>query len=113
MIPDVGQMCNFVMPPCMFCDNSSGSCEHLWPDWLLKRHTLGPINTQVGTKQQIIESTPELKARTVYVMLQHTNNGRLPAQSAFTDTYPAFLTQIIMDERFALSKTENHAQANG
>ena len=33
--------------------------------------------------------------------------------AAFSDTYPAFLAQIILDELFSLSKTENHAQANG
>jgi hypothetical protein len=24
------------LPPCIFCDNQSGSTEHVWPDWLIK-----------------------------------------------------------------------------
>lgn len=62
----MGQVYDSVMPPpCIFCDNNSGSREHLWPDWLLKRHTFGPIKMQIGTKQRIIKPTPELKVKTV------------------------------------------------
>lgn len=50
---------------CIFCNNDSGSREHLWPDWLLKRHKFGPIKMQLGDRQRIVKQNPDLKVKTV------------------------------------------------
>lgn len=51
--------------PCIFCENNSGSREHLWPDWILKRHDFGAIKMFFKGNEMIIKPTPEIKVKTV------------------------------------------------
>lgn len=51
--------------PCLFCDNSSGSREHLWPAWIHDRKDFGPIKMQIGKSETIIRPNPQLKVKTV------------------------------------------------
>ena len=51
--------------PCLFCDNNSGSREHLWPKWMHEKKNFGPIKIMRGDKQQIIVPDPEQKVQTV------------------------------------------------
>lgn len=57
-------------PPCIFCDNESGSEEHLWPDWMhrfMKEHgiNLGALRVQEGSGRETIEDDLEKTINTV------------------------------------------------
>ncbi|MGD0404603.1 MAG: hypothetical protein ABSB66_15565 [Candidatus Acidiferrales bacterium] len=62
---------------CLFCDNKSGSHEHLWPAWI---HSLvqikTPIRIQIGAKPVQISPDPELTIKTV---CGTCNNGWMSA----------------------------------
>src|SRR5208282_26075 len=49
---------------CIFCDNNSGSREHLWPKWIHERKDFGPLRLQRGTSPEIVVPDPEQKVRT-------------------------------------------------
>ncbi|HZY73144.1 MAG TPA: hypothetical protein VFE22_08570 [Edaphobacter sp.] len=50
---------------CIFCDNNSGSREHLWPKWIHERHDFGPIKMEINGSETIVRPNPELKMKTV------------------------------------------------
>ncbi len=50
---------------CIFCDNNSGSREHLWPKWIHERKDFGPLRIQRGNAPSIIVPDPEQKVKTV------------------------------------------------
>jgi len=57
-------------PPCIFCDNNSGSEEHLWPDWVhefIRKNgiELGGLRVQEGTGPEVIEYNLEKTINTV------------------------------------------------
>lgn len=52
-------------PPCIFCDNESGSEEHLWPDWMHRLVKFAPINIQEADGPVIYGQDPEQKIDTV------------------------------------------------
>ncbi len=52
-------------PACIFCDNESGSEEHLWPAWMHRLVKFGPIRVQEGSRPEVIEDDPEKKINTV------------------------------------------------
>ncbi len=55
-----------IMPePCIFCDNNSGSREHLWPKWIHERKKFGPIRHKIGNRPEKILGDPEQKIKTV------------------------------------------------
>lgn len=56
---------------CIFCDNNSGSREHLWPQWIHDRKDFGPIKTKRGNVEIII---PDPKI-TVKAVCKKCNNG--------------------------------------
>jgi hypothetical protein len=58
--------------PCLFCDNDSGSKEHLWPKWIHERKDFGPLNFQLGGSANKIIPDPEIKVKTV---CRVCNNG--------------------------------------
>jgi hypothetical protein len=51
--------------PCIFCDNNSGSREHLWPAWIHNRHDFGPIKMIRKGQEVVVIPDPELKVKTV------------------------------------------------
>jgi hypothetical protein len=50
---------------CLFCDNNSGSKEHLWPKWIHERKDFGPLRIQRGNSEQKIIPNPEIMVKTV------------------------------------------------
>lgn len=50
---------------CLFCDNNSGSKEHLWPKWIHDRKDFGPLDFQLGSSQQKVIPNPEIMVKTV------------------------------------------------
>lgn len=46
---------------CLFCDNDSGSREHLWPKWIHERKDIGPLRLQVGNSAEKVVPNPEQK----------------------------------------------------
>ncbi len=54
-----------MQPTCIFCDNESGSEEHLWPDWMHRLVKFAPINLQEADGPVIYGQDPEQKINTV------------------------------------------------
>jgi hypothetical protein len=54
-----------VPTPCLFCYNSAGSREHLWPAWIHARKKFGPIRHKIGARTEVILPNPEQKIGTV------------------------------------------------
>jgi len=50
---------------CIFCDNNSGSREHLWPKSIHVRHDFGPIKMIRKGREVVVVPNPELKVKTV------------------------------------------------
>lgn len=50
---------------CLFCDNNSGSKEHLWPKWIHERKDFGALRIQRGKAEEKIIPNPELMVKTV------------------------------------------------
>jgi len=50
---------------CLFCDNNSGSKEHLWPKWIHERKDFGPINFKLGGSEKKELPNPEIMVKTV------------------------------------------------
>src|ERR1700756_463352 len=48
---------------CLFCDNQSGSKEHLWPKWIHERKHFGPLRIQRGSSEKRIIPHPEIRER--------------------------------------------------
>ena len=68
-----GPVYDSAMPTaCLFCDNNSGSREHLWPAWIHARKKFGPIRHKIGARPEKILSDPEQKIKTV---CRICNNG--------------------------------------
>ncbi len=66
------------MPPrCIFCDNESGSEEHLWGAWIHRRVKFGPIRVQEGTGPELIDDDPERTINTVCHCCNNTWMSRL------------------------------------
>ena len=58
------------LPPCIFCNNESGSEEHLWPDWVhrfIKANNLQlrGLRVQEGTGPETIQDDLEITINTV------------------------------------------------
>lgn len=51
--------------PCIFCDNNSGSREHLWPKWIHERKDFGPLKIQRGKSKKVVIPHPEVTGKTV------------------------------------------------
>jgi hypothetical protein len=52
-------------PDCLFCDNPSGSKEHLWAAWIHRRKDFGPLRVTIAKSPQEIRNDPEQKINTV------------------------------------------------
>ena len=63
---------------CIFCDNSAGSREHLWPKWILSRGTYGPLRHQIRNSEAVT-IRPEITVNTV---CGRCNNGWMSALEA-------------------------------
>jgi hypothetical protein len=50
---------------CLFCDNNSGSKEHLWPKWIHERKDFGALNFQLGGSEKKVIPDPEITVKTV------------------------------------------------
>jgi hypothetical protein len=61
--------------PCIFCNNNSGSREHLWPKWILTRSKFGPLRHQIRKREAVI-IRPEVTVKTV---CQACNSGWMSA----------------------------------
>jgi len=59
------------LPPCIFCNNESGSEEHIWPAWIHRHRNFGPLKMQEGSGPQIIADDPE---QTVNTVCRNCNN---------------------------------------
>ena len=57
---------------CLFCENNSGSKEHLWPKWIHERKDFGAINFQLGSSEKKVIPDPEITVKTV---CKSCNNG--------------------------------------
>lgn len=64
------------LPPCIFCNNESGSEEHIWPAWVHRYKKFGPLKMQEGTGPQVIADDPEQTVDTVC----HTCNNTWMSQ---------------------------------
>ncbi len=53
------------MTNCIFCDNPSGSREHVWPKWILERKDLGAFRLKIGNGPDKILNNIELQVKTV------------------------------------------------
>jgi len=51
--------------PCLFCDNNSGSREHLWPKWIHERVDFGPLKMDRYKSEQIIIPNPQFTVKSV------------------------------------------------
>jgi hypothetical protein len=79
---------------CLFCDNNSGSREHLWPAWIHRSHDFGPLRMQLGAGPVEIAPDPE---QTVNTVRSTCNNGwmsrleekNIPAIGAMFESTPA------------------------
>ena len=58
--------------PCLFCDNPSGSREHLWPAWIHARKDFGPLRMRRGDGPEVILPNPQ---QTVKSVCGACNNG--------------------------------------
>lgn len=58
--------------PCIFCENESGSEEHLWAAWIHRLIKFGPIRVQEGTGPETISDDPE---RTINTVCHQCNNN--------------------------------------
>jgi hypothetical protein len=58
--------------PCIFCDNESGSEEHLWAAWMHRLIAFAPVNRQEGSGPVLIGQDPEITINTV---CRTCNNG--------------------------------------
>ena len=73
------------LPPCIFCDNDSGSPEHLWPDWMHNLVKFAPINIQESDGPIISGQDPEQTINTVchqcntvwMSLIEHKSSSRL------------------------------------
>lgn len=54
-----------MQPTCIFCDNDSGSREHLWPDWMHRLVKFAPIDIQEADGPVIYGQDPEQRIDTV------------------------------------------------
>jgi hypothetical protein len=54
-----------MLPLCIFCDNQSGSKEHLWPNWMHRLIPFAPLNRQEGTGPVLVGQDPEVTIDTV------------------------------------------------
>jgi hypothetical protein len=59
------------LPKCIFCENQSGSEEHLWSAWMHRLINFGPIRVQEADNPDVIEINPE---KTINTICQHCNN---------------------------------------
>jgi hypothetical protein len=66
-----------MLPLCIFCDNESGSEEHLWGAWIHRRVKFGAIRVQEGTDLQLIDDNPERTINTVCHTCNNTWMSRL------------------------------------
>lgn len=66
-----------MFPPCIFCENESGSEEHLWGAWIHRRVKIGPIRVQEGTDPELIDDDPERTVNTVCHTCNNTWMSRL------------------------------------
>ena len=82
-------------PPCIFCDNESGSPEHLWPDWMHKLVKFAPINMQEADGPIISGQDPE---QTIATVCHDCNTGWmcLVENKASTRLKPMLLNQSIV-----------------
>ena len=64
---------------CLFCDNNSGSKEHLWPKWIHERKDFGPLRIQRSSSEQKIIPNPEIMVKTV---CGFCNNGWMSSLEA-------------------------------
>jgi hypothetical protein len=62
--------------PCIFCNNESGSEEHIWPAWVHRHRKFGPLKMQEGNGPQVIADDPEQTVDTVC----HTCNNTWMSQ---------------------------------
>ena len=74
-------------PPCIFCDNESGSEEHLWPDWMhrfMKEHgiNLVALRVQEGSEPETIENDLEKTINTVCHTCNNTWMSRIEDKNA-------------------------------
>jgi hypothetical protein len=58
--------------PCIFCDNNSGSEEHLWAAWIHRRKPMGKLRVQIGNDQEYIDDNAE---QTINTVCHPCNNG--------------------------------------
>ena len=65
-----------MFPPCIFCNNESGSEEHLWAAWMHRLLKFGSIRVQEGTSPETIDPDPEKTINTVC----HTCNNTWMSQ---------------------------------
>jgi hypothetical protein len=89
------------LPPCIFCNNESGSEEHLWPDWVhkfIKKNgiDLQGLRVQEGTGPETIEYDLEKKINTVC----HTCNNTWMSQIEQKNR-PRFL-KMLKNEPFTI-----------
>ena len=66
-----------MLPLCVFCDNESGSEEHLGGAWIHRHARLGPIRIQEGTGPELIDDDPERTINTVCHTCNNTWMSRL------------------------------------
>jgi len=66
---------------CIFCDNNSGSKEHLWPKWIHERKDFGPLNFQLGGSEKKVIPDPEIKVKTVCGVCNNGWMSKLEAEN--------------------------------
>jgi hypothetical protein len=84
--------------PCIFCDNNSGSREHLWPDWILKRHEFGPIKMLIKGNELIVKPDPDIIVKTVCGIcnngwMHKLEDANIPIIGPMTDGTPTTLDE--------------------
>jgi hypothetical protein len=85
-----------VSQPCIFCDNSAGNREHLWPQWILDRKSFGPFRLKRPGAPEVILNNTELTVKSV---CEKCNNGWMSALEG--DAKP-LLEQMFDDKPLAL-----------
>jgi hypothetical protein len=91
---------------CIFCDNSSGNREHLWPQWVLDRKDFGPFRLKRAGAPEVVLNKTELTVKSV---CGKCNNGWM---SSLEGIAKPILEQVFDGKQISLDADQQRIVAN-